>query len=127
MKLIDNMRKQPEEERLALAVMAAGGVGFLLFLVWGIFFFNNNSNTARVEVSGQSASASESIRQAGVGISDAVNDFSTQYDQVKRALEEAGLGEESRGKNTVDLYVDKDGDVHVDNIIVEEDELNAEE
>lgn len=122
MKLIEELRQRPEEERLAFAALSAGVVGLVLFLVWGITFFGNDSNAVQVEVHEQQASVSETLQQAQADISDAVGEFSVQYQQFQRAFEEAQVADQE-GRNTVQLSVDEDGDVSVDNIVVPREEL----
>jgi len=126
MKFIDEMKERPEDERMAFAVMAAGVVALLLFLVWGATFFTSSKKVVEVKVSDQGASVTEGFKDIGDELSGAVGEFSAQYNQLKQALDEAGIGDKSQGVNTVDLRVDKDGDVHVDNIIVEKEELMNE-
>lgn len=122
MKLIEELRQRPEEERLAFAAFSAGVVGLVLFLVWGITFFGNDSNAVQVEIDEQQASVSETLQQAQADISDAVGEFSVQYQQFQRAFEEAQVADQE-GRNTVQLSVDEDGDVSVDNIVVPREEL----
>lgn len=122
MKFIEELRQRPEEERLAFAALSAGLIGLVLFLVWGMTFFRSSANTAEIEISGQQASVSETILQAQSDISNVMGDFSTQYQQFQQALEEAKSTEET-GKNTVQLSVDKNGDVSVDNIVIPREEL----
>lgn len=121
MKFIDEMRERPEEERLAFAAIAAGVVALLLFLVWGIVFFRSDATVVNVEVDRQGAAALEGLENIQSEFSNVIHDASTQYDQIRRALEQA-----EEGERAVELSVDKNGDVHVDNIIVEQEELNAE-
>lgn len=121
MKFIDEMRERPEEERLAFAAIAAGVVALLLFLVWGIVFFRSDATVVNVEVDRQGAAALESLENIQSEFSNVIHDASTQYDQIRRALEQA-----EEGERAVELSVDENGDVHVDNIIVEQEELNAE-
>lgn len=127
MKFIDEMRERPEDERLAFAAISAGVVALALFLVWGVVFFRSGNNTARVEVSEQTASVTEGIGDVREELSGAVDEFSFQYQQLQRALEEAGAVAEEQGQNAVELTVDEDGDVQVDNIIIKAEELEAEE
>ncbi len=122
MKFINEMRERPEEERFAFAVLAAGAVAVILFFAWGASFFSGGgSNNAEVinDTSAQTASAVEGLRDLGNEFSNVTGEFSAQYEQLKRALDDAGLGNTPAGVNTVDLSVDKNGDVQVKNIIVE--------
>ncbi len=116
------MRERPEDERFAFALLVAGVVGVILFLAWGASFFSGGvSNNAEVikDTSAQTASAVEGLRDLGNEFSDVTGEFSAQYEQLKRALDDAGLGNTPTGVNTVDLSVDENGDVQVKNIIVE--------
>lgn len=124
MKFIDDMRQRPEEERLAFAVVAAGVVALILFLFWGITFFRSESTVVRIETSRQNASAISSLQDTTNELAGTFNEFSVQYQQLRSELEDATSDES--GENVVNLSVDKNGDVHVDNIIIDKSELNSE-
>ncbi|QSH39647.1 hypothetical protein JXR01_01395 [Candidatus Kaiserbacteria bacterium] len=124
MRFIDDMRQRPEEERLAFAAVAAGVVALVLFLLWGVTFFRSDSTIVQVEVSNQGASAIESLRDTTSEIAGTFDEFSVQYQQLKDSLEESNAQES--GDNAVNVYVDKDGDVHVDNIIIDKSELDSD-
>jgi len=126
MKFIEDMKERPEEERLAFSVMIAGAVAIILFLIWGATFFTRGNNVAEVDTSNQGASVSEGLRDIGNEVSAVANEFSAQYNQLKQALDEAGLDKEPRGVNTVELSIDDNGDVQVGNIVVEESEITEE-
>lgn len=123
MKFINEMRERPEEERFAFSVLAAGVVAVILFLAWGATFFRGNGNSAEVinDTSAQTASAVEGLRDLGNEFTNVTGEFSAQYEQLKRALDDAGLGDAPTGVNTVDLSVDENGDVQVQNIVVEKE------
>ena len=125
MKLIEDMRERPEEERLAFAAIFAGIVALILFLVWGAVFFSNDATVAQVEADTQSAAAFNNLEKIQADFSAAVDDLSFQYEQVQNAIE--GVKSEIDGQNTVDVHVDENGDVRVDNIIVTEEELTTQE
>jgi len=126
MNVIDHMRERPEEERFAFAAIAAGVVALILFLMWGLIFFRTNAPVAQAQQQAQTANATEGLKGVQNEISNSVNEFSVQYQQLERALKEVGAASEVQGKNTVDLSVDKNGDVQVDNIIVTEEELDTQ-
>jgi hypothetical protein len=126
MKFIDDMRERPEDERLALAAVSAGLVALALFLVWGMLFFRGGDNTAGVEVNEQAASASGGFQGVQENISGAIDEFSVQYQQLQRALDEAKRAPGSQETTSaVELTVDESGDVQVDNIIIKKDELGT--
>ncbi|MBL4644760.1 MAG: hypothetical protein JKX80_02755 [Candidatus Pacebacteria bacterium] len=126
MKFIEEMRHRPENERLAFAIIVAGVVALLLFLLWGATFFNRSENIVQIEAPSQGASAAGSLRDVGTSVTGAVNEFSVQYNQLRQALNEAGLGEKPSGVNTVELTLDDNGDVQVENIIVEQETLSED-
>jgi len=127
MRFIDEMRERPEDERLAFAVMIAGAVALVLFLLWGATFFKSTKNIVKIEAPSQEAAAAGSLADFGSEVSNTVTDFSTQYKQLQEALNEAGLGKKQEGVNTVDLSVDENGDVQVGTILVEKEELSDED
>lgn len=127
MKFIDQMRERPEEERLVFAMIAASVVAIVLFLIWGFLFFRQGDTIVKVQVSAeQQAATFESLQQAEADITGVVEEFSAQYQKLKKALDEEASGSKQQGHNVVDLYVDDNGDVHVDNIIIPEEEIDFE-
>jgi len=48
MNIIQTLRQRPEEERRAFALVFAGGVAFVLFLIWGMAFFKVESSQVAV-------------------------------------------------------------------------------
>ncbi|MAZ67193.1 hypothetical protein CL652_00255 [bacterium] len=118
MKFIDEMRERPEDERLAFAALSAGAVALILFLIWGITSFRSVDNTARIEIVEQAASVNDSFQEARNEFSGAVDELSFQYQQLQRALEEAGVAPKEQGTNAVELTTDGQGNVQVDSIII---------
>jgi len=124
MKFIDNLRERSEEERLAAALGAAIVVALILFLFWSISLFSG-SNPMQTNAGRQSASAVSSLDTRKQEISDSVDEFSEQYRKLKTALSETDFSSEPPTVNTVKLYTDNDGAVHVDNIIIQKSELRT--
>lgn len=118
MKFLDDMRERPEDERLAIAGIGAAVVALVLFLIWGIVFFRGERNTARIDIGEQTASVSEGLQDVQETLSGAVDEFSVQYRQLRRALDAAGVTQEASGTPAVNLSVDENGAVRVENIIV---------
>ncbi len=85
MKFINDMRERPEDERIAFAAIAAGIAALALFLFWGATFFNDVDNNVYVAVPEQSASA---LKNAESELNNAINEFGTQYNQIRQILEE---------------------------------------
>jgi len=126
MGFLEEMRQRPEEERLAFAMMAAGIVAVVLFLIWGATFFTNNTTSGTVQSDEQNAAAANGLRNMSAEVTGAVNQFSGQYAQLKDVLDSVSTTTE-QGTNAVDLSVDEYGDVHVDNIIIQKEELGTEQ
>ncbi len=117
MKFIEEMKERPEEERMALSAMIAGAVALLLFVLWGITFFNGGTSTVHVEVDDQAASAA-SFEDISKDFTNTVNEFGTQYEEIRRAMEAGEFVNEEIGTNAVEISVDESGQVEVQNVIV---------
>ncbi len=127
MNLIEELRQRPEEERLAFAAIAAGVVALILFLVWGITFFRSATNTTSITVANQQGSALEGLQNASQDVQSSFETLSAQYAQLQAALADAeSMSNMTAGTEAVELSVDEDGTVHVNNIIIEKDELGNE-
>lgn len=130
MKLIDQMRERPEEERIAFAAIAAGVVALILFLLWGLTFFRGGGGSVtQVDPATQGAAVLESFTAARSDISQAAEDITAQYDELKQIINTANTEVEAQaqGTNTVDLSVDRKGNVQVNTIVVPKEELDFEE
>ena len=85
MKFINDMRERPEDERMAFATIAAGIAALVLFLLWGVTFFNDIDNNVYVEVPEQNSNA---LQNAKNEFGNAIDEFGDQYNQIRQILEE---------------------------------------
>lgn len=114
--MLENLRQRPEEERVAVAALAAGFVGLVLFLLWGATFFTGGSK-ATYAAQSQTATAL-SASEATTELSKVIGEFSGQYAELRSALESAQFSDEEVGTPVVDVSVNESGEVEVQNVIV---------
>jgi len=122
MNWLEGLRKRPEEERFAFAVMGAGAVALVLFLGWGAFFFNNSLSVGgdvqkRSAEVGQEATAVRAIE-----LRHAFDEVVAQYQGTKEILGGTSVSENDATTDTVDTVVEitvtRSGAVDVENAIV---------
>ena len=96
--------------------------------MWGVTFFRSDSTVVQVEVTNQGASAIQGFRETTLEttseITGTFDEFSLQYQQLRDSLEESNTQE--GGDNAVNVYVDEDGNVNVENIIIDKSELDSD-
>lgn len=108
MAFLEHMRTRPEEERIAFAALMSGGIALVLFLLWGLFFFQ--TRTAPI----QTASAHD----AATDLKKSLSEVSTQYAQLRAAFEQVPFTAQESVEPVAEISVDKSGEVTVENGIV---------
>lgn len=130
--IIDELRERPENERIAIAGGVAGTVGVLLFVVWALTFFIGNGGadegSANPAAAVQAASASASFEQLREELRTSSAQFETQYEQLRRSLDLEDIATEAIRESipAVELTVGDNGELIVEEVLIEQGPLNGE-